>query len=587
MITTRLSTLARAFLPDVRGHAWLIASAYGCRTLSVAAAVAAPWALKLIVDDALTGTRASFLAAAGLRYGREPLVLALTAAFLFLTLASAVTSAAEKNLSATLRERLTLQLRDRMLAHLLTLPPSLRTKHRSGELVLRVVDDTDLFVRVLTKTVPQLFQHALTVAGTLLMMIWVEPRLALAGLAWLAGVGAILRVDARKLWRASRDKRTKEGEVCGLAQEIIRGLAVVQASGHEALTRAAFRDLNQHRVVAGRLETRVAVGLERKLQITQGLALALVTAAGGVLVLRHQMTLGGLTLLTAYASQLLKPIEKLNDLAETTGRGIAGGERLLRLLDERPGVADAEGAITLGRAHGDIALRDVWFSYPDRSRHVLRGIDLRLRPGTLTVLVGPSGAGKSTLFSLLVRLADPERGTITLDGRDLREIGLRSLRGQVAVLSQDTHLFAGTIRAALDPGGDVRDESALWEALARVSLDAFVRQLPEQLGTALGEDGVNLSGGQRRRVALARAFLLDRPILLLDEPLANIDSESATVILDALDALRPGRTCFATTHDGALIDRADRVFRLDNGRLAPLSTATSRVAGARRLQAVR
>jgi ABC-type multidrug transport system fused ATPase/permease subunit len=312
------------------------------------------------------------------------------------------------------------------------------------------------------------------------------------------------------------------------------------------------------------------VALECNLQLVQAVVLAMTTGLGGLLVLRGRMTLGDLTLLSVYTSQLLKPIEKLNDMAETTGRGLAGGERLVSLLQQSPAVVDDVRAASIGRARGVLELRNVWFAYPDRSRPVLRGVDLCAAPGSLTVLVGPSGAGKSTLFALLVRLADPTRGDIRLDGRPIRDLRLSSLRAQFAVLSQDTHVFAGTIRDALMPAGRVTRDEDLWPALALVSLESFVRQLPIGLDTPLGEDALNLSGGQRRRLALARAFLLDRPILLLDEPLANIDAESASIILQALDAIRPTTTCLATTPDRALADRADCVLRLDNGQVVAM-----------------
>jgi ABC-type multidrug transport system fused ATPase/permease subunit len=176
---------------------------------------------------------------------------------------------------------------------------------------------------------------------------------------------------------------------------------------------------------------------------------------------------------------------------------------------------------------------------------------------------------------MLVRLFDPTEGDILLDGRPLRTIRLDALRGQFAVLSQDTHLFAGSIRHVLEPRGVRLDDSALWRALEFVSLGDFVRHTPDQLDTMLGEDGVNLSGGQRRRLALARALLLDRPLLLLDEPLANVDAESSAVILDAIDRLRGACACLAITHDTALVDRADHVFRLVEGRLLELPVDTA------------
>jgi ABC-type multidrug transport system fused ATPase/permease subunit len=194
-------------------------------------------------------------------------------------------------------------------------------------------------------------------------------------------------------------------------------------------------------------------------------------------------------------------------------------------------------------------------------------VNLRLQPGELAVLVGASGAGKSTLLSLLVRLFDPTEGTILLDGIPLTMISIDSLRRQIATMAQDTRLFAGSIRQAVGPvEGTIADER-IWDALALVAMDGFVRGLPERLDTALGEDGVNLSGGQRQRLSLARAFLLDRPVLLLDEPLSNVDAESEAVIVAALARWRSGRACLAITHRLTLFQHADVIYRLQDGRL--------------------
>lgn len=562
--------LARAFGPDLWAHRRLLFSAYAFRLISVAAGVFSPWPLKVIIDNVITARPLSG-ALQRFSFGLSPegLVLWMTSLFVVVAIVGAVTNALEKKLSARVRERLTLHLRDRLLAHLQTLPPTFRTSNRSGELVLRLVDDSDLFVRILTKTLPVLFQQISTVVLILVVMFWLDLRLAAFGLVLVPALFIIIRYYSGQLWRASREKRKHEGKVSGLAQEIIRGLPVIQALGGERATRRRFERVNRKRLSSGIKETRVAVRMEQTLQIIQGIVLALTTGVGAFLVLRRQLSIGELTVFTAYVAQLLKPIEKLNDLSETAGRGFAGGERLLSLLDHRPLVADASAAFVIGRAHGVIEFRDVWFEYPDdeaRGEFVLRGVNMRLEPGRLSVLIGPSGAGKSTIMSLMVRLFDPSSGDITLDGRPLREITIRSLRAQIAIMTQDTHLFSGSLRRALIPDGVELDEQKIWEALALVALDDFVGGLPEKLDTGLGEDALNLSGGQRQRLSLARAFLMDRPILLLDEPLANVDTASAAVILKALDQLRATRTCLAITHQTELLNYADVIYRLDAGQ---------------------
>jgi ABC-type multidrug transport system fused ATPase/permease subunit/glycosyltransferase involved in cell wall biosynthesis len=579
------SRLLKAFGPDLWAHRRPILSSYSLRTLAIGAALFAPWPLKFIIDHVVSAhpfPRLFLGITSQLR--PDQMVLLMAGLFLLVAVCGALANAAEKNVSARIRERLTLSIRDRLLGHLQTLAPTFRNDNRSGELVLRLVDDSDLFVRILTKTLPLLFQQCATLVLTVAVMFVVDLRLGLLATLLVPVVALICRHYSRELWAASRKKRRHEGKVSGLAQEIIRGLPVIQALGDESDARRKFENRNAKRLKAGVEETRVAVRMERTLQIIQAIALALVTGGGALWALHGQITIGELTLFTAYIAQLLKPIEKLNDLAETTGRGFAGGERLLALLDQQALVQDTPGAIELRRAEGLIEFRDVWFEYPESSVNrgiVLRGLNLCLKPGRLAVLQGESGAGKSTILSLLVRLFDPTKGQILLDGVPLRQIKLKSLRSQVAIMTQELHLFSGTLRSVLMPTGMELSEMRLWDALSLVALDEFVRSLPHKLDTLLGEDALNLSGGQRQRLSLARAFLLDRPILLLDEPLANVDAGSAAVILGALNRLRSGRTCLAITHETTLLTYADDVYCLKSGRIAesensPVSAAQIR-----------
>ena len=574
-----LARLLKVFGPDLWAHRGPLAWSYFLRTLAICAALFAPWPLKLIIDRVITSHSMP------LQLGPDQMVLWLAGLFLLVTICGAIANAAEKNISARIRERLTLSIRDRLLGHLQTLAPTFRNDNRSGELVLRLVDDSDLFVRILTKTLPLLFQQFATLLLTLGVMFVVDVRLGLLASMLVPVLAIVCRHYSRRLWAASRKKRKHEGKVSGLAQEIVRGMPVIQALGGESYARSKFENTNAKRLKAGVEETRVAVRMERTLQIIQGVALALVTGGGALLALHGQITIGELTLFTAYVAQLLKPIEKLNDLAETSGRGFAGGERLLALLEQEALVQDSSGAIELRRAGGVVEFRDVWFEYPDSSVGrgvVLRGIDLLLEPGHLAVLQGESGAGKSTILSLLVRLFDPTKGEILFDGVPLRQIKLKSLRSQIAIMTQELHLFSGTLRSVLMPAGLELSEACLWDALSLVALDEFVRALPHKLDTPLGEDGLNLSGGQRQRLSLARAFLLDRPILLLDEPLANVDAASAAVILKALDRLRAGRTCLAITHESTLLDYADDVYCLKEGRIVAPASAPMKVAQIRR-----
>jgi ABC-type multidrug transport system fused ATPase/permease subunit len=547
----------------------LLASAYAFRVAGVVLGLAAPWPLKVIIDNVLTRRRLpAVLRIVGLGSASpEALVAAMATAIVTIAGLRALVESQHATRSARFRERLNTELRDRMLAHLQLLPPTIRTTHRSGELALRLVGDVDQFVRFQARTVPTIVESMLTTAATIALMLWLQPMLAVFAIVLLPLLATIVRLYGARLGRASRERRRREGEVAALAQEIVRGLPVIQALGGSDHARERFRRLNANSLQAGVAETRVAAQMERTIRVAHGIATALLVAGGALQVLRGRLTLGALTVLASYLTQLLKPVERLNDLSETTSKGMAAGERLLALLDQRPEIEDSPDAVAIGRSRGVLELRDVCFEYAGRRHAVLRGVNLKLVPGELAVLVGASGAGKSTLLSLLVRLFDPTSGCILLDGRPLGSITVRSLRQQIALMAQDTHLFAGSLRDALTPTGERLADKDIWNALALVAMDDFVRGIPGALDAVLGEDGVNLSGGQRQRLSLARAFLLDRPILLLDEPTANVDPESEAVIAAALGRMRQARTCLAITHRLSLFDHADVVYRLEDGRL--------------------
>lgn len=578
--------LARTFGPDVHPYRGVILESYAFRMLAIGAALVVPWPLKIIIDHVLPSRPLPYPLNLLLPHtSPRGVVIAMALAIVIVTAARAFAEFRQATTAARLREQLNVEIRDRMLAHVATLPPTIQTAHRSGELVMRLVGDVDLFVRLITKTLPTLVEYLVTTMATLGLILWLQPGLALISVALVPGLVVLMRYFGARLGAASREKRRNEGEVAGFAQEIVRGLPVIQALGGERQARERFRQLNARSLRSGQQATRVAAAMERTLRSVHGAGTATVVGIGALMVLGGSLTLGALLVLSAYVTQLLRPIERLNDLAETASKGLVSGERLLALLAQQPAVRDAPDAVTLDVAHGFIELRDVGFSYADSGGArgtVLGGINLRLQPGELAVLVGASGAGKSTLMSLLVRLFDPTEGTILLDGIPLTRISIASLRRQIATMAQDTRLFAGSIRQAIEPSDreDVFDER-IWEALAQVALADFVRGLPDGLDTVLGEDGVNLSGGQRQRLSLARAFLLDRPILLLDEPLSSVDAESEAVIAAALGRWRRGRTCLAITHRPSLFDHADVVYRLKNGRLVQQSRPTLVAGGSR------
>ncbi len=574
MVSAALCMLRR-FGPEFAGERRAFAAMATLGLLGVAAGVASPWPLQWLIDGLLAHAKLPApIAAIAERSSPALAAIAIAGVSLAFALARVLSGTQQRLVEARIRERLGLAVRDRMLQQLLSLPPTIATAHRSGELVDRLVTDSNLFVRLVTKTAPEALQHLGTTAFTLAAMFAIEPRLGALGLAALPPLAWLAHRHAHTLGDASRAKRGSEGMLAGVAQEVVRGHASLQASGESELARDRFREVALRSLARGAAEARAGLRMERSLQIAQAFALAAMLALGGVLVLRGRLTVGQLTVFVAYLSQLLKPVEKINELASALAKGFAGGERLLDLLDREPAVSDRAGARELTPSQGRLAMRGVRFAYAG-GPPVLRGVDLALAPGLLTALTGPSGAGKSTIVQLLARVFDPERGEVTLDGQPLAAFTLRSLRRQIAVMSQRGHLFAGTLRGALSELAPGSTDSELMRALDAVALGEFAASLPRGLDTPLGEDGVNLSGGQRQRLAFARIVLSRRPIVLLDEPTASVDAISQRILLDAMRRLAQQRTLLVVTHRSAVLEAADVVLRIEGGVLRGDTAAES------------
>ncbi|MFQ5481568.1 MAG: ABC transporter ATP-binding protein [Nitrospinaceae bacterium] len=558
-----------------------LAASYFLNLIAVGAVVISPWPLKILIDNVLgTDPLPAFLQKATQGISPTAMVASLALGSAFIVLIMAGAAAWGKLLNARIRETLVLELRDRLLGHLQILSHTLRLTHRSGELVLRLIDDVNQIIRLITRTLPIVFRHLMGIVTTFAVMFWVEPRLAAMSAVIMLVLGLMVGRYTRPLQKASRVKRTTEGATASLAQEIVRGMQTVQVLGLEASVRKRFKAANSKSLAAGVDELRAAVNMERTLQAANGMAVGLIMAGGGIFVLQNHITVGELTVFVAYIVQLLKPIEKINELASAVARGVARGEMVLALLTLEPAVQETAAAVKpvhtghLGK--GPLELRNVSFSYapgsPDElPQKILDNVNLRLERGKLAVLTGPSGAGKSTLLNLLLRLFDPLSGKITLGNVPYRQLPLETLRRQFAVMLQDTHLFAGSLRDVLQPPDKELKDRHLWQALELVSLENHIHQIPHKLDAQLGEEGLNFSGGQRARLSLARAFLLDRPILLLDEPLANVDVDSQKIIMEALDSIRKDRMCLVMTHQLSLLEKADVVLKLENHKIFEIS----------------
>ncbi len=553
----------------LRAHARLLFGAYVFALGAVCAGLLAPWALQLLIDHVLLGKPLpGILATWTTGLSATQWVMALCASVVVIFVAEALMTSQQRILTARVREGFTRDIRLQVLGHVFTLPPFTGTDDRSGELFTRLISDVNLVARLLTKTAPLLIRYASTAVLMLIILTWMAPAAALLITIALIPLGISANKHGRRLQNAMRRKRAADGEVAGLTQEIIAGLATVQAQGREPEVSARFGEVNARSVGAGVDATRTVAHMERSLRMGQGTAVALLMAVGSMLVLRGHITVGQLTVILAYATQLLKPIEKVNDVAAAVARGMAAGERLSQLMDRTPAVIEKVDATPLVSCDGHVTIDDVTFRYPSsvNTGWTIQNVSFHLEPNSLTVLAGRSGSGKSTLLHLLVRIFDPDVGRVLLDGVPLDEMRLRDIRRHVFLVRQHTHLFGGTWREVLCEGDEI-SETKLWDALSSVALDGRVRRLPQQLDTPLSENASNVSGGERRRISIARAFLRPCAVLLLDEPLAHIDVKSEAIIIEAIAQLCSRTTCLVASHRQSLLDRANHVYWLESGRI--------------------
>lgn len=535
----RVPAIFHRFWPLARRYRAPWAVGLALAALLPAVEAAEIWLFKHVVDDVLVPSDLHAL-------------IPLAAAMAALALLGALISFGDEYAATWVGERFTLDLRARLFAHLQSFEPDALDRRRHGDVLARATGDLHAIETVLLSARAEAVQAAARLvffAGALFLLSW---KLALASLIVLPPLYYAAKRFGRLARRAARERRRRSGSVGAVLEEALANTALVQAANAQLHERARLRRENEGAIAAELAGTRIA-GLFAPVVDMIELAGALAIIALGTLALgAGELSLGGLLAFLAYLSQLYRPLGDLARLYSRVFEATAGAERVIELLDTRPRVVERPGARALPSARGALELRAVHFAYPG-DRPALSGLSLRLSPGRSVALVGASGSGKSTVAKLAVRFLDPDAGSLHLDGHDVRDLTLASLRHNVALLLQDAPLLDGTIADNVAYGRPAATAAEIAAALAATGLD-----LPPE--TPVGQRGRALSGGQRRRVALARALLQDAPVLILDEPTAGLDEPTAERVIPRL--LR-GRATLLITHDRALAAVADEVVALE------------------------
>lgn len=541
--------------------------------LHVVMAVLLPWPLKFIVDNALGGQPLTGTARTALHsLADDPaglLVFFVVLGFAFVLFENVLTVVGSY-VNTTLEQRLTLDFRSHLFQHSLQLSMAAHDQRRSGMLIYMINSLADGLPRLLM-AVPPLVQNVLTLAGMFVVLLFINVQLALISVAIVPFLYLSIRHYVKHIQPRLYRVKALEGESLAIIHEAISMFKVIVAFGREAFEYSRFRKQGE-----------TAIDQRIKLTVRQtlfGLAVNVTTAAGTALVLgigahqvlKGQLTLGQLLVVLAYIAAVYKPLEAISNTIGSLQDVYVNLDISFGLLDQKPDIQDTPGAVAVARARGRVTYKDVEFVYAGR-QDTLKHISFDARPGQVVAIVGPTGAGKTTLVSLLPRFYDAVGGQILLDGTDIKQIGLRSLRQQISVVLQEPLLFSGTVAENIRYGRPAATMEEVMDAARSANAHDFIMKLPQQYETELGERGAKLSGGERQRISVARAFIKDAPILILDEPTSSIDSKTEAVILDALDRLMEGRTTFMIAHRLSTVRRADQILVVEHGRLVEAGT---------------
>ncbi|MGD2178439.1 MAG: ABC transporter ATP-binding protein [Anaerolineae bacterium] len=493
-------------------------------------------------------------------------LLVLIAALIGIHALSRVVDFGDLYLRHTVGERFIFDLRVRLYDHLQRLSLAFYERTSTGELMSRVTNDVNALEQFVTHGVALTAVDFLRLLGASVVLLLLNWRLALVTLIPLPlmGVGLwIFNHRARPLYRRVRDRL---GDINASLQDKLTGIRVVQAFEREEEELRHFRDVSrdymQERVEAIRIWSLFFPALH----FISALGGALILGFGARMVVNGQLTLGTLFAFLSYIISFYEPLRRLTEVDNTFQQAIAAGERIFELLDTESEIQDAPDATALDDVEGEVEFDHVHFRYGEGDK-VLEDVSFCVAPGEMVALVGPSGAGKTSIANLLCRFYDPESGRVLVDGRDLREVEVQSLRKHIAVVLQDTFLFNTTVRENLRYGKRDAGEDEMVQAARAAYAHAFIRDLPEGYDTEIGERGVKLSGGQKQRLALARAILADPRILILDEATSSVDAEAEYLIQQALEEVLKGRTALVIAHRLSTIREADRIVALEEGRI--------------------
>jgi ATP-binding cassette subfamily B protein len=535
----------RRFFSYYKPYKGLFLLDFGCAIIAGMLELAFPLAVSKFIDDLLPGQNWPVIVLA---------CLALLAIYALNTVLQYVVTYWGHMLGINIETN----MREKMFAHIQKLSFRFFDNQKTGHLIGRITNDLNDIGEVAHHGPEDAFIAVMTLVGAFSLMAYINLELALLTFIIIPLMAWLIIVFGGRMTKTYRRLFRDVGNFNARIEDNVGGIRVVQSFANEHHEKKLFAVDNKHFRETKLLAYKTMAKSISVSYMMMRLITVFVMICGAWFFLRGKIEMGEFMAFLLLSNIFFRPIEKINAVIESYPKGIAGFKRYVEIIDTEPEIADAPDAVEVARLRGDIRFDDVSFGY-EPGRDVLRNICLTIRAGETVAFVGPSGAGKTTICSLLPRFYEVNRGSITIDGIDIRRMKLQSLRKHIGIVQQDVFLFSGTIRENIAYGDLTATEEQIWEAARRASLEELIRKLPDGMDTVIGERGVKLSGGQKQRMSIARMFLKNPPILILDEATSALDTETEALIQQSLAELAVGRTTLVIAHRLTTIKNADRI----------------------------